>query len=235
VIDLSTDFHQVSRILSAVPGYIAWQDTQARFLCANAVTITDLGFDCLDQMSGLLPGDVRCPAAALHDQAVTEIQYVLSRHETITTLFSAYITQGQWGLFLGQQQPLPDSRGVIIGVSTHTFDITRTTMGHRLLPLFLEHRKKGSTVIRQGVYKYLDSRQEWNLPTRQGECFFWLLQKKSAREIAALLDLSVRTIESYIDLIKHKFNVKTLNELIEVAHQKGIANYIPQHWYHPLR
>lgn len=231
IFPMSEDPERVNRILSLMPGYITLQDSQVRFLCANDRAIAELGFNGFEQMQGLYPSDVRCPAAEIHDQVVANAQYVMARNCLINLLYSVHTARNCWGLFFGQQQPLRDgAEGAIIGVSTHTVEITHTSLTQQVLSLFLEHRGKGRTRIRQGVYKYLDSQQEWNLPVRQGECFFWLLQRKSAKEISHLLDLSRRTVESYIDLIKAKFNVKTLRELLDTAEAEGMSNYIPQHW-----
>lgn len=227
----SADSQQIRQILSCMPGQILLQDTQARFLYANEFVVERLGFDCVDQMVGLFPADIRCAAAELHDQFVASVRDVVARNCGITTVYSVYLSTGEWGLYFGEQQPLRNSDGAITGVITQTVTVTHTPIARHLLKLFLKQTGKGSIQIRQGVYRYLDSQQEWNLPPRQGECFFWLLQRKSAREIALLLKLSTRTVESYIDLIKSRFNVKTITELLEVADAKGISNYIPRHWY----
>lgn len=224
------DSQQVRQILSCMPGQILLQDTQARFLYANEFVVGRLGFNCLDQMVGLVPADMRCAAAELHDQFVASVQDVVAKGYGSPTLYSVYLATGEWGLYFGEQQPLRNADGVITNVITQTFTVTHTPIARHLLKLFLKPTGRGSSRIRQGVYSYLDSQQEWDLPIRQGECFFWLLQRKSAKEIALLLKLSQRTVESYIDLIKSKFKVKTVAELIELADAKGISNYIPRHW-----
>lgn len=52
------------------------------------------------------------------------------------------------------------------------------------------------------------------LSTRQHQCATYILQGKTSKEIAHQLNLSVRTIESYIEDIKHKFNCKNKTDLI---------------------
>jgi DNA-binding CsgD family transcriptional regulator len=229
-ISLSDDFGLINRILSQVPGYIAFQDLKARFLCANDLIISAMGFDNLQQLIGLYPGEVRCPAAELEDQIIANMAYVIEQNRPVNTLFSAYLADRKWGLYIGQQQPLRDYAGTTIGIATHTFEITDTPLSYSLIQFFLEQKGKGTPKLRQGVYKYMDCRHEWNLSPRQGECFFWVLQRKSAREIGLLLGLSKRTIEHYIDLIKAKFKVKTMPALLELAQEKGMINFIPQHW-----
>ncbi len=232
LISLSDDFELISQILSHVPGYIVFQDSAGKFLCANDLAITDLGFDNLEQMTGLYPYEIRCPAAQIHDEVMASIQYVIEQGCPVTTLFSVYLANHQWGLYLGQQQPLRNHIGSIIGVATHTLAVTSTPLTQHLSYLFTEVKPKGQIKLRQGIHKYLDSAKEWNLSIRQGECLFWILQRKSAKEIGLILGLSKRTVEHYINLIKAKFNVNTLNELVELARERNLLNYIPQHWCH---
>jgi DNA-binding CsgD family transcriptional regulator len=228
-ISLAEDAAFIGRVLSHVPGFISFQDLNAKFLCANELMVKALGFNHLNELLGLYPRDIRCPAAELEDEVKANMQYVIEQDAPIVTLFSAYTATNKWGLYIGQQQPLRDRNHATIGVATHTFEISNTPIPNHLLHLFLEKGKK-CPKFRQGVYKYLDCCKQWNLSPRQGECLFWILQRKSAREIAALLGLSKRTIEHYFDLIKSKFEVKSLNELMELARDTSLLNFIPQHW-----
>lgn len=52
------------------------------------------------------------------------------------------------------------------------------------------------------------------LSKRQKECLYWLLRGKTASEIAEVLQLSRRTIETYINHIKVKFHCNSKTELV---------------------
>ncbi|MEO8402099.1 MAG: LuxR C-terminal-related transcriptional regulator [Gammaproteobacteria bacterium] len=52
---------------------------------------------------------------------------------------------------------------------------------------------------------------------REKECLFYILRGKTARETGKLLNLSTRTIETYINNLKIKLNVSTKSELISKA------------------
>lgn len=56
-----------------------------------------------------------------------------------------------------------------------------------------------------------------NLSKRQKDCLYWLLKGKTAAETANILNLSQRTVESYINHIKIKFQCSTKSELIVKA------------------
>lgn len=55
---------------------------------------------------------------------------------------------------------------------------------------------------------------DFGLTKRQIECLFHLVEGKTAREIAYLLNISRRTVEHYIECIKDKLNCRTKSELI---------------------
>ncbi|MCK4870514.1 MAG: helix-turn-helix transcriptional regulator [Gammaproteobacteria bacterium] len=53
------------------------------------------------------------------------------------------------------------------------------------------------------------------LTDRQLECLFYILSGRTAKEIATLLDLSYRTIETYTETIKRKFKCSSKLDLIQ--------------------
>ncbi len=52
---------------------------------------------------------------------------------------------------------------------------------------------------------------------REFECLFWMLKRKTSKEIGLLLSLSYRTIESYLENIKIKLGVRSKDELLKIA------------------
>lgn len=61
---------------------------------------------------------------------------------------------------------------------------------------------------------------------REIMCLILLYQNKTAKEQARCLNLSYRTIEKYIEIIKYKAMVKSRGELIELLRTNRIFNYI---------
>jgi len=62
------------------------------------------------------------------------------------------------------------------------------------------------------------------LSRREKDVLKHLLLGKSARVIGELLGISQRTVESYIDNIKRKFQCKTKSEVIEIAMKDLLKN-----------
>lgn len=232
-IELSDDFELLSKLLSNLPGYITLQDVNARFLAANNPAMDAMGFHNFTSMHGRYPGDMKAKLSELHDELVANNRFIIEQNTVVTSLISAYIANGDWELFITQQQPLLNPKGKIIGVASQGVNVTSTPIATNLAPLFLETNNKSGINMLQGIYRYSPYDVTWHFSKRQGECFFWLLHKKTAVEIATTLGLTKRTVESYIRHIKAKFNVSTMSELIDFAHTHGLQNYIPKHWIYP--
>jgi DNA-binding CsgD family transcriptional regulator len=228
--NLLKDFERTSQILSRVPGLIAWMRPNAQFMCANQQAISTMGFDKLTQLVDRYPKDIKNDSCKLHDQYVKNIRYIFQNQCSVKSVYSVYLADGHWALFVGEEQPLLDSKQCIVGVSSHTMDVTDMPIATHLAQLFLDHRKKGGIRLKQGLYHYKERYEDWNLSPRQGECLFWLLKRKSSSEIGALLGLTKRTVESYIRIIKSKFQVHTLSELSDFTEEQGLQSYIPKHW-----
>ena len=71
--------------------------------------------------------------------------------------------------------------------------------------------------------KSLDSNDPNNLTKRERETLYYLIRYYNQKEIATILNLSPRTVETYINSLKEKFNVTQKRELITTAIQKGYA------------
>jgi DNA-binding CsgD family transcriptional regulator len=53
------------------------------------------------------------------------------------------------------------------------------------------------------------------------------MRGKSMKQIASILNLSVRTVESYFALIKLKLGCNNKSQIIEKAINSGFLHYIP--------
>lgn len=65
------------------------------------------------------------------------------------------------------------------------------------------------------------------LSQRELETLFYVLQGKTAKEVARILNLSFRTVEGYIDNIKIKYNCRTKSELFAQANKNDLLNKLP--------
>ena len=69
--------------------------------------------------------------------------------------------------------------------------------------------------------------EESNITKRQSECLYYLLRGYNSREIGNFLNISHRTVEDHIELLKSKFNCSSKQKLIEYAIDNGYIYIIP--------
>lgn len=62
------------------------------------------------------------------------------------------------------------------------------------------------------------------LSGREAECLMWASRGKSSADIGAILDLSPRTVDSYLEKVCAKLQVRTRIEAVAVAVRSGLVN-----------
>lgn len=63
--------------------------------------------------------------------------------------------------------------------------------------------------------------QHQALSARERECLYWVSQGKSSADIGAILGLSPRTVDSYLEKVCSKFRVRTRIEAVALAVRTG--------------
>ena len=66
------------------------------------------------------------------------------------------------------------------------------------------------------------------LSPQQQCCVFLLIRGKTLKEVAYILEISTRTVESHIEAIKHKLGCYNKGQIIEKAIDSGFLYYIPE-------
>lgn len=69
-----------------------------------------------------------------------------------------------------------------------------------------------------------DARGAATLSPRELECLLWASRGKSSSDIGAILSLSPRTVDSYLEKVCAKLRVRTRIEAVVLAVQKGLID-----------
>jgi len=128
-------------------------------------------------------------------------------------LLSSGVTQE----YLSIKSPLYNENSKLIGI----FGISILLGEHNIAESLLHVTKLG--MLNPARFPVSASRKSemtntaYTFSKRERECLFYLSRAKTSKEIAAILNISIRTIEHYIDNIKTKIGIASRSELIAFA------------------
>lgn len=128
-----------------------------------------------------------------------------------------------------EKRPIHTNTGEIIGVLAQANVLPiNSSLGEGISALRIKDRKiTAQSQYEPRNYKITHFNETLKLTQRETECLFLLIRAKSAKEIALFLEISIRTVESYIEQIKNKMGVSTRSEIITKAIEMRMLEIIP--------
>lgn len=172
---------QMKNILRSLPCAVFTKDQAGRCLTVNKQQTDMAGFANENDMVGKTDYDM--PWANVADTIRQADALAIAENKTIVIEEYGTLANGQQGRFLVTKSPLKDDDGNLIGVIGSAVNITQQQQS-----LFLNDASN--------VY----------LSKKEIECINWMIKGKSSGEMATILNLSKRTIETHVNNIKRKLN-----------------------------
>lgn len=215
--------------INQMPGLLVVLDLNSKFIAANNTALSWTGFKHPSQMIGKTYYDMHCKASEQHESFVEQDKAIL-KNNGHGKIFGLYCYDNdQWKIIMAEKYPLKNERNEIIALVSYISDLTHSNIVDVSKFLNLTRNKQGSgpIAIKQNGFLIDGQHPDIVLSTRQSELMFFLLRGEPIKKIAAILNLSQRTLENYIDDLKHKFNCYTKSELISKAISMGYFNYLP--------
>lgn len=197
--------------------YIWKKDLNLNFVDLNNAAAQAFGFDDIDAAIGKSDYDIPSGLSEFSDVFRTHDTNVIKSAKTLKFLEIQPCANDSWKVLQVEKIPCIEN-GTITGVIGYSIDITKTYM--QLDNFLLRNENYENNSIKNNKLMI-------NLTLRESECLFFLLRKCTAKEIARILNLSYRTVEHYIDMLKLKFCCKTSLDLLQVAQNQGYFNIIP--------
>lgn len=210
-----------------LPGLVTLKDLQSRVIAINSTLAQLLGLRADTPVAGRyefeLAPCLRLAGAAFRAQDEVTLQQRRGRFIDIL----AY-GDGRPRAILSEKVCLLDSTGAPRALLFQGVDITSRVFGHvnARLSAHVHAARSGDAAMSQS-YALDPPAPEHALTPREEECLFFLLRGHTARSMAALLHLSVRTIEGYLDQLKDRFHCDSKADLIERAIAAGYASFLP--------
>lgn len=94
--------------------------------------------------------------------------------------------------------------------------------------LKINQRTNSKSKIKCGIFSLTNEKyNHYHLTKHESFCLFYLVRGNTAKLIAKKMNISFRTVETYLENIKIKLNCKNKSELIEKAIEEGFLTTIP--------
>lgn len=207
--------HSITDLLN-VPFCVGFLDANCGAVRVNEHSACSLGFDATEKIVSKTIYDIaslETAARITHNNKVTMQSHRVNMYDETVSL-----SNGNDYLRFNLQFPWYNDENHIVGLLG--FGIT---VGEHSLAESIQ------SISELGLWDLTKNKSELSLPgmhidnvylsKRETECLRYVVLGKSAREIGIILQLSKRTVESYLNSIKNKLNLHSKSELIEKAIQ----------------
>jgi DNA-binding CsgD family transcriptional regulator len=215
--------------LRNVPGFVIAKDLKSKYSIISNDYAQLLGWKNSEQCEDLCDFDIPSAAVEAAEMFVDLDQKVVKNESEVLSLYICQYSLG-WKTLLSSKKPIHDAEDQLTGIFGHVMDVSHTNILQWSLPLNIFDNKKFNDSDNKKPKIYILNKEQTPLPLsrRQQTCLFLLIRGKSAKEIAKILDISYRTVEVHLALIKQKLDCNSRSQLIEIAISSGFLNYIPE-------
>jgi len=210
-----------------VPGLVIAKDIKSKYSVISKDYAMLLGWKSPEQCVDLTDFDIPCEAVKAAEQFRTLDQKVIDSAKPILSLYICNYSFG-WKTLISNKMPIKQRSGQVAGIYGHVMDISTTNMFNWCLALNQFDQKFISAKNKPVIYLLNQAHSPLPLSKQQQACVFLLVRGKSMKEIASILNLSVRTVESYFVMIKLKLGCNNKSQIIEKAISSGFLHYIPE-------
>ncbi|AQV94976.1 hypothetical protein BJN34_13935 [Cupriavidus necator] len=220
---------QLRAIFDYYPGFWGLQDGDSRYLYVNPAFGQLVGLSDHREAEGLLASQLPWPASACsqeflaQDRKVRESgvpMQVLDIHPDTQTIDSLRI-------FISHKIPYFDADRKVVGVIFHMREISTVEALDPWRVLIATGHVLENPLNPFGEAS--DSEAEWSqLKPRERELLFLTTRGYTAKQIGRLLNLSHRTVETFLFSLRGKLNATNRLDLIAKARERGYWNHIPQ-------
>ena len=201
-----------------LPCHVYWKDKKGIYRGSNDYHVGTGGVKGSDFI-GHTDKDI-----TMQETAMTLLQndhHVIATNRAFTVVeevkFGKHFNQEREYAVLSFKQPWYNKKNCVMGV----MGLSVVLNEDRSLPPFFDHTQLFPPVVLLPPIKHTKKHQKNTtshpLTRRQLDCLYYLVQGKTAKQIAGLLHLSYRTVEHHISAIKTKYGCGSRSELIETA------------------
>ena len=207
--------------LNKLPGNTLIKDSAGRYLVGNDRLARVLGWRSARDLEGKSDYDIPGTAQERAESYITDDRLILA--SKIAKEFIGFFDFGDETkrLLFCRKQPYHLDGG-LVGLSVHSCEVSP-----QLFRQVVE-RVGGLDLNFPIELKETPYNNPLSLSDRQLECLCLFLRGRTAREIAEILELSVRTIEKYLESLKNRLCVESRSELFDAAYDLNYQYIVPR-------
>lgn len=213
--------------IEKLPGLICVKDRNSVYISVTEPVAKLVGWKHPSHSAGKMDYELPCKASERADIFIRMDKQVIKSAKTMRTLEIAQYTNG-WKTFIGERMPIIDSNDKAEGLFTHVIDVSDTFIHSSYAGFCCADGKLFGAESPSTSYLLSTEFKPLPLTDKQENCLFLLIRGKSIKQIARVLQVSPRTIESHLEAIKIKLKCSSKSDLIEKAINLGFIYYIPQ-------
>jgi len=213
------------------PGLILIKDKNSKLLALSQNTAKLAGWNEIEKAIGLTDYDMPSKLSELAERFVEQDNRTLAIDRDCMTFNIGYSAHG-WGAYLWMRTIVRNQDGKSLGVCSQGMSLANSNHLKLLQRLSFDDQKisglqKSASYILAPEHSPLSS-----LTPRQESIVFFMIRGKPMKEIAYILKISTRTVESHIEAIKFRLGCYTKGQVIEKAIDSGFLYYIPRELLH---
>jgi DNA-binding CsgD family transcriptional regulator len=220
--DLATKFE----FLKYIPGYILIKNKESCYQAASKDFIRILGWNDSDDIVGKTDHQIPSNASEAADLFIEVDKKVIDLNRKVTSVEICNFSPGVRSVLV-QKRPLKTQNNITLGVICQSIDITDFFL-KKYKWLNQIDRKFASNLELPKQYILTPEASPLPISPRQQECLSLLVRGQQTKEIACILGISPRTVESHFELIKRKLGCYNKSQLIEKAIANGLLYHIPE-------
>lgn len=214
--------------LQQMPGFFLVMNQSSQFIFANQYAAELMGYQDQDAMIGHTALQAPCPVAASADNFFKQDQFVMQSGEELSLLDIHVYADNKPRILITKKKPLYYNQN-LSGVICQCTEIQSDTVS-KICATLMQSDRRYHTQTSEMDRSYMIGKvaDTPKLTAREMNVLFYYLRGKTSKAIAKILSISFRTVESYIQTIKSKLDLRTKEEIIEYSLQHGYFSYIPE-------
>ena len=214
-------------IYDQLPGLWCRVDNNSRFTYLNTEYAKLVGIK--DELKSIYLGktvaDLPCKASECADLFWQEDAIVKKYAADVQIINVIQLANDEWKIIELLKRPIFDACNQLDSIIFKIVDHTNKNMaqlGKKLsMPLTMKTNNKQSSFL------ISNKNEQVKLSPKEAECLFFLLRGHTFKQIAAIQNVSCRTIIDHAERLKFKFHSQSKPELISNAIELGYFNKIP--------